>query len=119
LLYLYQKFGYGCIPQRQEPGKEIAPGIFRRIIHLDHLMAVEATFTGGPQAQPDPPHTHPHEQLCYVAEGQLNLFVDGEMTPLKQGDMFSVPGNVPHCIQTLCPRVVLVDMFSPIRQDFL
>lgn len=99
--------------------QEIAPGVTRRIVHLQNLMAVEITFTNGPKTEPDPPHAHPHEQLCYVAEGELNVFIDGEKTFLKRGDMFSVPGDVPHCIQTLCPRVTLVDMFSPIRQDFL
>ena len=103
----------------QHPGKEIAPGVFRRIIHLNQIMAVEATFTYGPQEKPDKPHVHPHEQLCYVAEGELNLFIRDEKNYLKQGDMFSVESNVPHAIQTLTSKVVLVDMFSPIRQDFL
>ena len=40
---------------------EVQPGRARRILHKDHLMMVAFDFADGPAAQPDPPHTHPHE----------------------------------------------------------
>jgi len=42
-----------------------------------------------------------------------------ERTRLSAGDLFTVPANVPHAVQTLSPHVRLIDAFSPIRQDFL
>jgi quercetin dioxygenase-like cupin family protein len=97
----------------------IAPGRARYLAHTDHLMAVVIDFEDGPSAQPDPPHHHPHEQVTYVAEGELLFFIDGEPHKLSAGDLITVPGDVPHTIQLLSARVRLVDTFTPIRADFL
>ena len=91
----------------------------RRIIHLNNLMVVVCDFTNGPAQQPDPPHTHLHEQITYVAEGELYFFLGDEKHHLQQGDVFSVPSGIPHCIQTISSHVRLIDSFSPIREDFL
>ena len=97
----------------------IAPGRTRYLAHSDHLMVVVIDFEDGPSAQPDPPHHHPHEQVTYVAEGELYFFIDGEPHRLSAGDLITVPGDVPHSIQLLSARVRLVDTFTPIRADFL
>jgi mannose-6-phosphate isomerase-like protein (cupin superfamily) len=99
--------------------KQIAPGVTRRIANLESLMVAVLHFTNGPLAEPDPPHEHPHEQITFVAEGELYVFIAGVKTHLKQGDLFTVPGGIPHCIQPLSAHVQLIDTFSPIRQEFL
>ncbi len=100
--------------------QEIAPGARRKLIHTDHLMMVIVEFTGGPAEVPDPFHDHPHEQVSFVAEGRLRLFMKGyQERELQEGDMFAVPSGIPHTIQTLSPVVRLVDCFTPLRQDFL
>ncbi len=97
----------------------IAPGRTRYLAHTNNLMVVVIDFEDGPSAQPDPPHRHPHEQVTYVAEGELYFFIDGEPHRLSAGDLVTVPGDVPHSIQLLSARVRLVDTFTPIRADFL
>jgi quercetin dioxygenase-like cupin family protein len=82
-------------------------------------MAVVIDFEDGPHAEPDPPHSHPHEQVTYVAEGELYFFVDGEPHRLGPGDLIAVPGRVPHTIQLLTKTARLVDTFTPVRDDFL
>lgn len=101
------------------PAEKVSDALERRIIHLDKLMVVVCDFTNGPARQPDPPHAHPHEQITYVAEGELFFFLDKEKHHLKQGDAFSVPSGVPHCIQTISKHVRLIDSFTPVRKDFL
>ena len=98
---------------------EIKPGRKRRILHTAHLMMVVFDFADGPAAQPDPPHTHPHEQVTYVAEGEILFFIAGESRRLGPGDMVAVPPDLPHTIQLLTQRARLVDTFTPLRQDFL
>ncbi len=98
---------------------EIKPGRTRRILHTDHLMMVVFEFTDGPAAKPDPPHTHPHEQVTYAAEGEVLFFIGEESRRLVPGDMVAVPPGLPHTIQLLTPRVRLVDTFTPLRQEFL
>jgi quercetin dioxygenase-like cupin family protein len=101
------------------PRQTIAPGRERYLTHTDHLMMVVFDFTDGPSEQPDPPHSHPHEQVTYVAEGELLFFIGDTHYQLSAGDMITVPPNMPHSIQLLSSKVRLVDTFSPIREDFL
>jgi quercetin dioxygenase-like cupin family protein len=99
--------------------ESIAPGRERYLAHTDDLMVVVIDFEDGPAAEPDPPHSHPHQQVTYVAEGELYFFVDGESHKLEVGDLITVPPDVPHTIQLLSAHARLVDSFSPIRADFL
>jgi quercetin dioxygenase-like cupin family protein len=106
--------------KKEDPVNEkVSPTFERRIASLDKLMMVVCDFTGGPAKEPDKPHSHPHEQITYVAEGELFLFIGDEKHVLSKGDMFTAPSDVPHCIQTLSQHVRLIDTFSPIREDFL
>ena len=96
-------------------------GRTRRILHTDHLMMVAFDFTDGPAANPDPdpPHSHPHEQVTYVAEGEILFFIGDESSRLAPGDMIAVPPDRPHTIQVLTAHVRLIDSFTPLREDFL
>lgn len=97
----------------------ITPGRRRYLTHLPHLMMVVMDFEDGPASRPDPPHSHPHEQISYVVSGEINLILGNEITHLNPGDIFTVPSNVPHSIQLLTPKARLVDTFTPIREEFL
>ena len=97
----------------------IRDGAERRLGYTENLMMVIIDFSDGPQTEPDPPHSHPHEQVSYVAEGEIYFFLDDECEHLGPGEMFLVPPDKPHSIQLLTEHVRLVDCFNPIRQDFL
>lgn len=91
----------------------------RYLANTENLMMVVIDFNDGPTSEPDPPHSHPHEQISYVAAGEVIVFLDGEPTPLSPGDIFTVPPNIPHSVQLLTSHVRLVDTFTPLREDFL
>lgn len=98
----------------------IKEGVERRFIHTPGLMMTVIDFLNGPWEQPDPPHSHVHEQTTYVVEGEIIFFCEGETEQgLKAGDMFSVPSGKEHTIQLLTNTARLVDSFTPIRQEFL
>lgn len=99
--------------------EKISPVFERRIANLNNLMVVVCDFTNGPAKEPDKPHNHPHEQISYVAEGDLCLFLGEEQYQLTKGDIFTVPSGIPHSIQTISKHVRLIDAFSPVREDFL
>lgn len=102
------------------PVQHVAEGLERRLAHTDNLMMVIVDFYDGPTARPDRPHAHPHEQVTYVAEGEVLFIIEGEPPArLGVGDMAVVPGGKPHSIQLLTSHVRLVDCFTPIREDFL
>ena len=51
--------------------KEIREGVFRSLIYTDNLMLAIIDFENGPWDEPEPYHSHPHEQASYVAEGEV------------------------------------------------
>lgn len=105
--------------QSEAMRETIKPGRERYLTNTNDLMMVVMDFTDGPSAQPDPPHSHPHEQITYVAAGELLFFLGDTPHKLQAGDMIAIPANIPHTIQLLTPTVRLIDTFSPIREDFL
>ena len=107
------------IKQNDSPREAIAPERERYISHTNNLMMVVIDFNDGPNDEPDEPHHHPHEQITYVAEGELLFFLNGIPHHLSSGDMITVPSNVPHMVQPLTEKVRLVDTFNPIREEFL
>ncbi|HEY5825075.1 MAG TPA: cupin domain-containing protein [Cyclobacteriaceae bacterium] len=102
---------------KPSPVKE---GVSRKLIHANNLMTVIIDFSNGPWKEPDPPHSHPHEQTTYIAEGEVLFICEGEVDQkLKAGDLFCVASNKKHTIQLLSERARLVDSFNPIREEFL
>ncbi len=100
--------------------EQVKEGVQRKIIHTDHLMTVLIEFTNGPWDNPDPFHSHPHEQTSYVAEGEIVYYCEGEPEQhLKAGDMFLAPSGKQHTIKLLSSRARLIDSFTPIREEFL
>ncbi len=102
------------------PYEKVKDGLQRKIIHLDNLMAVLIDFTDGPWDEPEPSHSHPHEQTSYVAQGEIIFYCEDQPEQhLKAGDMFAAPSGKKHCVKLLTEKVRLVDSFTPIREDFL
>lgn len=66
-----------------------------------------------------PEHHHPHEQAGYVLEGILRLSVAGETWDLHPGDAYILPGDTPHGAVSGPEGCVVLDVFSPPRQDYL
>jgi quercetin dioxygenase-like cupin family protein len=64
-------------------------------------------------------HSHPHEQAGILLEGRAKFFIGGEEKLVEKGDMWLIPGNVKHRVVALDQRVVALDVFTPVRQDYL
>ena len=98
------------------PFLPVSPGTERRVVaYNDQLMAVEVRFAAGAVGAV---HTHPHTQCSYVLSGSFRYTVAGEETLLETGDSIVVPSGEPH--GTVCVEAgVLLDIFTPCREDFL
>lgn len=102
------------------PGRKISEFYTRRFAFTDNLMIVNCEFTDGPTEKPDPFHSHPHEQVSYMVEGEVYFYIgDEEKVHLTKGDIFTVPSGVTHTIHRLTAKVSLIDCFTPIREEFL
>ena len=94
----------------------IAPGKQRRVLlHTPQLMQVEARIAAGLSTAP---HSHPHEQVSYVLAGRIRVTVGNDTAELSAGESFIVPTGVEHSATALVD-VVLLDTFTPAREDFL
>ena len=104
---------------------DAAPNVFRdgasrTLLHTENLMVVVIDFYNGPWDEPDPFHQHLHEQVTYVASGDILFLCEGEKDQILQaGDMFAVSSGKPHTIKLLSKKARLVDSFTPVREDFL
>lgn len=104
----------------ETPFRTVRECVTRKVVTLKNLMTVLIEFTNGPWSEADPFHSHPHEQISYVAEGEIIFYCEGEPDEhLVAGDMFYIPSGKKHTIKVLTPTVRLIDNFSPIREDFL
>ena len=102
------------------PAIKIKEGLERKIIRTNDLMTVVIDFSNGPWEMPDPPHSHPHQQTSYVAEGEIIFYCEGEPDQhLKAGDMYAIPSGLKHTVKLLTKKVRLIDSFYPVREDFL
>ncbi len=98
------------------PQEDMGNGVKRRIlVHDGVMMAVENTFEkGGIGAM----HSHPHEQVTYVLSGEFEFTIGDTTHTVKAGDSLHKLPNVIHGCVCL-KEGVLIDVFSPQREDFL
>jgi unsaturated pyranuronate lyase len=98
------------------PAEAIAPGIDRQMIVGDNLMMCRLTL----QPHIDTPvHTHPHEQMTIVERGRARFTIGDVARVAVPGDVLHFPSNIPHGATMLDEEVVLIDVFTPIRAEFL
>jgi quercetin dioxygenase-like cupin family protein len=64
-------------------------------------------------------HAHPHEQMGILLEGKLEFTVGGVTRLLGPGDMWRIPGGVVHRVRAVDGPARAIDVFHPIRQDYL
>jgi quercetin dioxygenase-like cupin family protein len=63
-------------------------------------------------------HAHPHEQVGMVLAGRAIFYIGGEQKTLQAGDLFRIPGNVPHKVVALDQPVKALDVFYPVREEY-
>ena len=100
----------------QTPRESVGEGLIRQLFGYDSsiLMARVEFDTGAVGTV----HSHLHSQVSYVESGEFDVYIDGVETRLGPGDSFYVAPNLEHGAVCRKPGV-LIDVFSPVREDFL
>lgn len=96
------------------PDLEIAKGIFMRAVTAQFMTVAHVRLSAGSLL---PEHSHHHEQVVNVVEGELELTVDGRSHSLVPGRVMVLPPNIPHSGRAVTDCRV-VDAFHPVREDF-
>jgi quercetin dioxygenase-like cupin family protein len=98
------------------PVEQIEEGIWRQMIVGEKMMVCRLRFA--PHIV-TPPHDHPHEQITLVEKGPVLFTVGDEERIAQTGDVLHFPPNSWHGATMLDEEVLLIDIFSPVREDFL
>lgn len=103
------------VPRKRVQPVEMLPGLTRRVLACsDAMMLAEFTFEEGIEV---PKHTHPHDQVGYVVSGRMKMTIADETLECEAGDSYHAPSGVSHSGVALV-RSVVVDVFSPPREDY-
>ncbi|MEX0585765.1 MAG: cupin domain-containing protein [Pirellulales bacterium] len=94
---------------------QIFPGVNIRTSWCERMMLSLVTFE--PHAVVEP-HSHEHEQIGVLLEGELEFTIGGQTRRLVPGQMWRIPGGVVHSAVAGDQRVRAVDVFAPIREDY-
>lgn len=98
------------------PVEAIGEGIERQMVVGDRLMICRLRFQ--PRVA-TPAHDHPHEQMTVVEKGRVLFTIGDEQREVGPGTVLHFPSGVWHGATMLDEEVVLLDIFTPIREDFL
>ena len=94
----------------------VGEGVKRKIMtYDDKIMLVKVHFDEGGIGYK---HEHYHSQVTYVESGEFEFSIGDEVKIVNGGDSVYIPPHVLH--GAICKKAgVLIDVFSPIREDFM
>ena len=98
------------------PVERIGEGIERQMIWGERLMVCRLTIQPGIVTAV---HAHAHEQITLVERGRAVFTIEGQTRIASAGDVLHFPSQTKHGATVLDEEVVLIDIFTPIREDFL
>ena len=98
------------------PSEAIDEGITRQMMWGERVMICRLTFEPGVVTAV---HSHPHEQIVLVERGRVRFSVDGRDYVASAGDIVHFRSGCLHGATILDEKTVLIDIFSPVREDFL
>ena len=98
------------------PVERPSEGIERQMVVGENVMICRFRFA---PLLVTPEHAHPHEQMSIVERGRVRFFIEGEERIASPGDVLHFPPNCWHGATMMDEEVVLIDIFTPVREDFL
>ncbi len=97
------------------PEEHLNDKLSRRVVSGEREMVAQITLKKGCVV---PEHSHESEQITYVLKGELRFTIGGEEITVRGNEILHIPSKVPH-EATAIEEVFELDVFSPIRQDWL
>lgn len=94
---------------------ELAAGVTGRPLFGERAMVNVIECAPGSTVAP---HSHPHEQLGIVLRGMQALIVDGVTHELGPMEGYVIPGEVEHSAYFGPEGATLIDVFTPVRDDY-
>ena len=97
---------------------EIVEGNVKRYIYT--AKNIQMIIYKFPPNKVFPVHSHDkHEQMGFLHKGKMGFMVAGKEYVLDPGDVYHAPIGVEHNAWTFDEPSVLIDLFSPVREDLV
>ncbi len=103
------------VPWTSVPVESLNPLLGRHFVVGQNIMLARVLLKKGCIV---PEHSHPNEQLTYIAEGALKFWIDGREIVVNAGECLTIPPNMPHKAEAL-EDTVDFDVFHPPRADWM
>ena len=103
------------VPLAAAEGRELAVGVRMKPLFGEGAMLNLLEFDAHSRVER---HSHPHEQLGFLLEGELVLEIDGVAHRLRPNDAYRIPGEVEHAAWTEDVPCRVLDVFQPVREDY-
>lgn len=94
----------------------IFPGVDIYTTRCQHMMLSLVEMQPGAIVEP---HSHPHEQMGLMLEGEADFTIGDQQQRVCAGQMWRIPGGVVHKVVALDRPVRALDVFHPPREDYL
>lgn len=94
--------------------REPVPGYKVRFVHSENVTIAYWDIKRGYSL---PEHSHFHEQIANVLEGDFQFTIDGKTFIAKPGTVVIIPSNARHSGYALTD-CFLIDIFHPVREDY-
>jgi quercetin dioxygenase-like cupin family protein len=94
--------------------REVAPGFFGKFVHGERSTLAFWEIKKGSILKE---HSHLHEQITHIAEGDLEMVIGGKKFLLTAGSTYVINSNTPHSAFAVTDCKV-IDSFSPARDDY-
>jgi quercetin dioxygenase-like cupin family protein len=95
--------------------EQLSPVLTRQVIHGETMTVARLYLRKGCAV---PEHSHHNEQISMLEQGAVKFVVGGVEKVVKAGQVLRIPPHVPHSAEALEDSVA-VDLFSPIREDWI
>jgi len=104
-------------PTAEECGRHtIFPGVHIRTCATDRLMVSVVDLEPNSVVEE---HAHPHDQVGMLLTGRVRFVIGDEEKLLGAGDVWCIPGGVRHKVLTLDEPARALDIFTPLREEYL
>ena len=94
--------------------REVFPGFLGRFIHTNNMTFAYWEIKKGSTV---PIHSHMHEQVVNMLEGDFEMEVSGDAHSLSPGSVVVIPSHAVHAGKALTDCRIL-DVFFPVREDY-
>ena len=94
--------------------KELVSGFKVRFVHSENLTLSYWRIEADAEL---PEHSHPHEQVTNVLEGEFELTVDNQSKVIGPGSVVIIPPYAVHSGKSVT-RCRVIDVFYPIRENY-